>query len=71
MFDDAYAKAIDFAGKQTSETLAAPLPAGPIMGGEPLYNLFWSIIDHTAHHRGALTAYTRLLNKVPVMPYAG
>jgi hypothetical protein len=26
--------------------------------------------DHTAHHRGALTVYSRLLGKVPKMPYA-
>jgi uncharacterized damage-inducible protein DinB len=71
MLDAAYAKAIEFLGHQTPETLAAPLPAGPVMGGEPAYNIFWGIIDHTAHHRGALTVYTRLLNKVPVMPYAG
>jgi uncharacterized damage-inducible protein DinB len=25
--------------------------------------------DHTAHHRGALSVYTRLLGKVPPMPY--
>jgi hypothetical protein len=27
------------------------------------------MVEHTAHHRGALTAYSRLLGKVPPMPY--
>ncbi len=48
---------------------AAQLPAGPIMGGHPRYAIFSSLVDHTAHHRGALTVYTRLLGKVPPMPY--
>lgn len=48
---------------------AAPLPQGPIMGGLPRTAIFPAIADHTAHHRGALTVYSRLLNKVPLMPY--
>jgi uncharacterized damage-inducible protein DinB len=28
-------------------------------------------VEHTAHHRGALTVYSRLLGKVPPMPYGG
>jgi len=28
-----------------------------------------AISDHTAHHRGALTVYARLLGKEPKMPY--
>ena len=47
----------------------APLPEGPIMGGQPRYVIFGAINDHTAHHRGALTVYSRLLGKVPAMPY--
>ena len=30
---------------------AAPLPAGPIMGGLPRYSVFSGLTDHTAHHR--------------------
>jgi uncharacterized damage-inducible protein DinB len=45
------------------------LPAGPIMGGQPRHSILSSITDHTAHHRGALTVYSRLLGKVPPMPY--
>jgi uncharacterized damage-inducible protein DinB len=47
----------------------APLPAGPIMGGQPRFVIFGALTDHSAHHRGALTVYSRLLGKVPPMPY--
>jgi len=50
---------------------ASPLPAGPILGGLPGYTVFNGLTDHTAHHRGALTVYSRLLGKVPPMPYGG
>ena len=46
-----------------------PLPPGPIMGGLPRAAVFGALTDHTAHHRGALTVYSRLLGKVPPMPY--
>jgi uncharacterized damage-inducible protein DinB len=51
--------------------LSKPLPDGPVMGGKPVSDIVWAIIDHTAHHRGALTVYSRAIGKVPVMPYAG
>ncbi len=47
----------------------APLPEGPIMGGQPRMAIFGALTDHTAHHRGALTVYARLKGKVPPMPY--
>ena len=47
----------------------APLPPGPIMGGLPRFSVFGALTDHSAHHRGALTVYSRLLGKVPPMPY--
>ena len=47
----------------------APLPPGPIMGGQPRFVIFGALTDHSAHHRGALTVYSRLLGKVPPMPY--
>jgi len=47
----------------------APLPPGPIMGGVPKFAVFGALTDHSAHHRGALTVYSRLLGKVPPMPY--
>ena len=27
------------------------------------------LVDHTAHHRGALAVYARLVGKTPSMPY--
>jgi uncharacterized damage-inducible protein DinB len=45
------------------------LPPGPIMGGQPRFVIFGALTDHSAHHRGALTVYSRLLGKVPPMPY--
>ena len=45
------------------------LPPGPIMGGQPRSAVLGAMADHTAHHRGALTVYSRLLGKTPPMPY--
>jgi uncharacterized damage-inducible protein DinB len=40
-----------------------------VMGGAPRYAVISAIEDHTAHHRGALTVYSRLRGHVPTMPY--
>jgi uncharacterized damage-inducible protein DinB len=56
-------------GSASAESLAQPLPEGPVMGGMPRWSVVSAIGDHTAHHRGALTVYARLLGKVPAMPY--
>jgi len=53
----------------TEAEWASPLPAGPIMGGLPRHSVVSALMDHTAHHRGALTVYARLLGKVSPMPY--
>ena len=53
----------------SDDRLMAPLPAGPVMGGAPRYAVVGALEDHTAHHRGALSVYARLLGKVPAMPY--
>ena len=71
MLDTAYANAVKFLRGCSAEDLARPLPAGPVMGGMPLSGIVWGMIEHTAHHRGALTVYSRLLGKVPPMPYGG
>ena len=71
LLDKAYTTAIDFIHSHTAEELAQPLRAGPIMGGQPISDIVWAMVEHTAHHRGALTAYSRLLGKVPPMPYGG
>jgi uncharacterized damage-inducible protein DinB len=71
MLSAAYENALKFMASRTAEDLAAPLPAGPVMGGAPVSDIVGAIVEHTAHHRGALTVYSRLLGKVPVMPYVG
>jgi uncharacterized damage-inducible protein DinB len=69
--DRGYAAAVDYVKQLGPEGLAKPLPEGPVMGGQPVGDIFWAMIEHTAHHRGALTVYSRMLGKVPVMPYGG
>ena len=54
---------------QDDASLTAPIPEGPIMGGAPKLAVVGGIVDHTAHHRGCLAVYARLLGKVPAMPY--
>jgi uncharacterized damage-inducible protein DinB len=51
------------------ERLAEPLPAGPIMAGAPRAAVVGGIVDHSAHHRGALAVYARLCGRLPAMPY--
>jgi len=71
MLDAAYANAVTFLRSRSADELAKPIPNGPIMGGQPVSNIVWGMIEHAAHHRGALTVYSRLLGKVPPMPYGG
>ena len=68
---EAYAHATEFATTRTAEELARSLPPGPGMGGQPVGNIFLAMTEHAAHHRGALTVYSRQLGKTPVMPYMG
>jgi uncharacterized damage-inducible protein DinB len=71
MLSGAYANAIQFLRSRSAEDLAQPLPPGPVMGGQPISEIVWAMVEHTAHHRGALTVYSRELGKVPPMPYGG
>jgi len=71
MLQTAYANAIQFLRSRSPEDLSQPLPPGPVMGGQPISDIVWSMVEHTAHHRGALTVYSRQLGKVPPMPYGG
>jgi uncharacterized damage-inducible protein DinB len=68
-FDKAIAAAKAKVGPMADADLLTPLPDGPIMGGVPRVAVFGAIVDHTAHHRGALTVYARLNGVVPPMPY--
>ena len=64
-------RACEFLRSRTPEELAHPLPPGPVLGGQPMSEIVWGMLDHTAHHRGVLAVYARLLGKVPPMPYGG
>ena len=66
----AYEAVIAAIESATEEDLLASIPDKRIMGGAPRYAIVNSISDHSAHHRGALTVYARLLGKTPKMPYS-
>jgi len=68
-WDKSIRRAQEIVAKKTAKQMEASLPPGPIMGGEPRSHVFSALADHTAHHRGALTVYQRLLKKIPAMPY--
>lgn len=68
-FEKSIADATKVISSKSDADLMAPLPPGPIMGGQPRIAIISSITDHTAHHRGALTVYARLKGVVPPMPY--
>ncbi len=70
-FNRASQKGIDLYNGMSEEEIMTPLPDNPIMGPVPKAALLGSITDHTAHHRGSLAIYARLLGKVPQMPYGG
>lgn len=65
----AFAQAEAWTKAKSPAELAVPLPEGPVMGGVPRFAIFGAIDDHTAHHRGALTVYSRLQGLTPAMPY--
>lgn len=68
-FSSAVESAIGAVGQMSEAALKELLPAGPVMGGQPKFTVIGAMADHTAHHRGALTVYSRLLGKEPKMPY--
>ncbi len=65
----AYRAAIDAFASASAEDLAAPIPDRRIMAGAPRSAVVGGILDHSAHHRGALAVYARLMGKVPPVPY--
>ena len=68
--DRAFANAIAVIGAASDETLFEPIPDPRIMGGGPRAAVVSGIVDHTAHHRGSLAVYARLVGKEPMMPYS-
>jgi uncharacterized damage-inducible protein DinB len=68
-FERAMADAKAAVASKNDADLMARLPKDGIMGGAPRMAIFSAITDHTAHHRGALTVYARIMGVVPPMPY--
>jgi len=66
----AFKSAIQAIRVATDEELQAPIPDERMMKGMPRSGIVNGIIDHTAHHRGSLAVYARVLGKKPAMPYA-
>jgi len=56
-------------GSKSDEELMLLLPEDSIFPSMPRAAVIDGLVDHTAHHRGALTVYARLLGKTPEMPY--
>ncbi len=61
---------LDQLDQLTSEQLESPVPNDKILGNRPRWTVVEAVSDHTAHHRGALAVYARLLGLQPPMPYA-
>jgi uncharacterized damage-inducible protein DinB len=68
--DRAFANAFAVIGAASDETLFEPIPDTRIMGGAPRISAVSGIADHTAHHRGSLAVYSRLVGKEPMIPYS-
>jgi uncharacterized damage-inducible protein DinB len=69
--DEIHNKAVSLVEDKTEEEMKAPLPSNnPMLGEGTLENVIIRNIDHTAHHRGALTVYLRLLGIKPEIIYA-
>lgn len=67
-FKENVAKGTKLINEVNEGELVAPITA-QIMTGAPKLAVVGAIVDHTAHHRGALAVYARLLGKKPQMPY--
>lgn len=67
--DRAFENVCKVLASKSDQELSVALPVGPVMAGAPAGAIVGAIVDHTAHHRGALTVYARLRGRQPAMPY--
>src|SRR5690606_35254471 len=58
-FSNAIRRGIEKIETTTETDWSELIAAGPIMNGMPRSAILRGIVDHTAHHRGALTVYSR------------
>ncbi len=68
-FERSMAEAIQMVESQPESFWKQKLPEGPMFAGNPRSFALNGILDHNAHHRGALSVYARLCGHVPAMPY--
>jgi uncharacterized damage-inducible protein DinB len=68
-FTSAITAAVNTLAPLSDADLLTLLPPNPILGDQPRLAIIPAIIDHTAHHRGALTIYARLNHLTPADPY--
>ena len=66
----AFQRAIETIAPLGDAELFEPIADTRIMGGAPKIAVVSGIVDHTAHHRGSLAVYARVMGKEPVMPYS-
>ncbi len=67
----AFEAAISAVKSATDEELRSPIPDERMMKGMPRAGIVNGIVDHTAHHRGSLAVYLRVMGRKPPMPYSG
>lgn len=68
MLHAAYARAAKATEEHSDVAWSVEFPKDALMQG-PKSVVVFGIVEHSAHHRGALTVYSRLLGLKPLMPY--
>ena len=68
--DRSFVNAGAVVGEASDQVLFELIPDTQIMKGAPRLAVVSGIVDHTAHHRGSLAVYARLIGKEPLMPYS-
>jgi uncharacterized damage-inducible protein DinB len=67
--EESFDRAIENFGSRSDEELTSLTPETSLMGANPRFLNAFGIQDHTAHHRGSLGVYVRLIGKTPPIPY--
>ena len=68
--DRSFVNAKAVVGEASDQVLFESIPDTRVMAGAPRLAVVSGIVDHTAHHRGSLAVYARLIGKEPPMPYS-
>ncbi len=68
--DRSFVNAKAVVGEASDQVLFESIPDTRIMAGAPRLAVVSGIVDHTAHHRGSLAVYARLIGKQAPMPYS-